>query len=306
VTVRTVAAHPVAVHDRLDPFASGTLVLLCLCWGLNQVAIKVTNAGLQPVFQSGLRSLLGALLVLLWCRARGVRLTVRDGTLVPGIVAGLLFALEFTLIYAALDFTTVARGIVLIYFAPVVVAVGAHFLIPRERLTAVRLVGLVAAFAGVVIAFSDKLSLPESRALFGDVLCLIAAFVWAATTLVIKATRLNRAPAEAVLLYQLGVSAPVMLVMAPFFGPLFRDVGWLVGLGLFYQVVIVVAASYVAWFWLLARYPAGQLSAFTFLTPLFAVALGALLLAEPVSPRLVLALVLVAGGIFLVSRRRVA
>ena len=105
-----------------------------------------------------------------------VPLTVRDGTLVPGVVAGLLFAFEFTLIYVALDFTTVARGIVLIYFAPVVVAVGAHFLIPRERLTAIRLIGLVAAFAGVVIAFSDKLSLPNSRALVGDVLCLIAAF----------------------------------------------------------------------------------------------------------------------------------
>jgi drug/metabolite transporter (DMT)-like permease len=306
VSVRTVAAHPVVVHERLDPFASGTLVLLCLCWGLNQVAIKVTNAGLQPVFQSGLRSLLGALLVVLWCRLRRVPLTIPDGTLIPGVIAGLIFAFEFILIYVALDFTTVARGIVLIYFAPVVVAVGAHFLIPRERLTAIRVAGLVAAFAGVVVAFSDRLSLPNPQALFGDALCLIAAFAWAATTLVIKTSRLNRAPAEKVLLYQLAVSAPVMLVLAPFFGPLVRGLDWLVGVGLLYQVVIVVAASYVAWFSLLARYPAAQLSAFTFLTPLFAVALGAFLLSEPVSPRLVLALLLVAGGIFLVNRPRPA
>ena len=304
MSIRMAAQAGRLVHDRLDAFASSTVVLLCLTWGLNQVAIKVTNLGLQPVFQSGLRSLLGAFLVFLWCRYRRIPLARRDGTLVPGVVAGLLFALEFILIYVALDFTTVARGIVLIYFAPVVVAVGAHFLIPRERLTAIRVVGLLAAFAGVIVAFSDKLSLPNPHALIGDALCLIAAFIWGATTLVIKASRLIRAPAEKVLLYQLAVSAPVMLGLAPFFGPLIRSLDWVAGIGLLYQVVIVVAASYIAWFSLLARYPAGLLSAFTFLTPLFAVAFGAVLLAEPVSPRLILALGLVAGGIFLVNRPR--
>jgi drug/metabolite transporter (DMT)-like permease len=303
VTVRIAAQAP-AVHDRVDAFASATVVLVFLCWGLNQVAIKVTNIGLQPVFQSGLRSLLGTLLVVLWCRLRRIPLNVNDGTLPAGVLAGLLFALEFTLIYVALDYTTVARGIVLVYFAPVVVAVGAHFLIPRERLTAIRIVGLVAAFAGVAVAFSDKLSLPNPRALLGDVLCILAAIVWGATTLVIKTTRLNRAPAEKVLVYQLAVSAPVMLALAPFFGPLIRQVDWLVGAAFLYQVVVVVAASYVAWFWLLARYPAAQLSTFTFLSPIIAVILGALLLSEPVTPRLVVALVLVAGGIFLVSRPR--
>jgi drug/metabolite transporter (DMT)-like permease len=292
------------VHDRLDPVASAMVVLLCLSWGLNQVAIKVANLGLQPVVQSGLRSLLGALLVALWCRLRGVPLFARDGTLKAGVAAGLLFALEFILIYVALDYTTVARGIVLIYFAPVVVAVGAHFLIPRERLTGLRAFGLAAAFLGVVLAFSDKLSLPNPRALIGDGLCLAAAIAWGATTLVIKTTSLCRAPAEKVLVYQLAVSAPVMLALSPLFGPLIRQLGWPVAAALLYQVVVVVAASYVVWFSLLARYPAAQLAAFTFLTPIFAVALGALLLAEPVSPRLLIALLLVAGGIFLINRPR--
>src|SRR5579871_848294 len=176
MSVRSAVAGPM-VYDRLDTFASTTVVLLCLAWGLNQVAIKLTNLGLQPVFQTGLRSLLGALLVFLWCRYRRIPLGRRDGTLIPGIVAGLLFAFEFILIYVGLDFTSVARAIVLIYFAPVVVAVGAHFLIPGERLTPIRVAGLLAAFAGVVVAFSDRLSLPNPAALIGDALCLIAAFI---------------------------------------------------------------------------------------------------------------------------------
>src|SRR5262249_47514931 len=98
LTVAAAARSPI-VHGRVDATASATLVLLCLCWGLNQVAIKVTNIGLQPVFQSGLRSFFGAILIWLWCRVRRVPLRLDDGTLAPGVIAGLLFGLEFGLMY---------------------------------------------------------------------------------------------------------------------------------------------------------------------------------------------------------------
>jgi len=290
-------------RTSLDTSAAALLVVLCLAWGLNQVAIKVANAGLQPVLQAGLRSAVGCILIVAWCRLRGVRLFQRDGTLAAGIVAGVLFGVEFILIYVGLDYTTVSRGIVFLYVMPLVVAVGAHFLIPGEQLTGIRVAGLAAAFAGVIIAFSDRLSLPSPQALIGDGLCLAAAFGWGATTLVIRTTRLNFAAPEKVLAYQLAFGAAIPLVVAPLFGPFVRAFDWLVATAFVYQAVAVVAASYLAWFWLIARYPAAQLSAFTFLTPLFGVAFGGLLLAEPVSFNLVAALALVASGIYLVNRR---
>lgn len=296
------AAETTYARTRIDAFAASTLVGLCVIWGLSQVAVKVTNLGLQPVFQAGLRSLLGTILVILWCRFRGISLTARDGTLTAGIVAGFLFGLEFILLYVALDYTSVSRGIVFLYIAPFVVAIGAHFLIPGERLTPIRVAGFVAAFAGIVLAFSDRLSVPSPDAWIGDLLCLIGAFAWGATTLVIKTSTLNQARPEKVLAYQLAVSAVMMLVLAPLFGPFIREFDGLVAAAFLYQVVVVVAASYLAWFWLLAHYPASQLSAFTFLSPLFAVIFGALLLSEPVTPWLVLALILVGFGIFLVNR----
>lgn len=291
-------------HDRLDAFASSLLVVLCLAWGLNHVSIKVANEGLQPVFQVGMRALLGTILVYGWCRLRGVPIFVRDGTLVAGIVVGLLFGVEFIMIYVALDYTTVSRGIVFTYTMPFVVAIGAHFLVPGERLTPLRVVGLVAAFAGVVIAFSDRLSLPGPEALFGDALCVLAAIGWGATILVIKTTSLRYVSAEKVLLYQLAVSAVLQLALAPFFGPFIRELTPVVIGAFAFQVVIVVAVTYVLWFWLIRQYPASQLSTFMFMTPLFGVLLGGLLLAEPVSARLLVALVLVAAGIYLVNRPR--
>ena len=290
-------------RPSIDAFAAGTMVVLCLCWGLNQIAVKIVNEGLQPVFQAGLRSLFAAVLVYGWCRYRDVRLFERDGTLVPGIVAGVLFAIEFIFIYVGLDYTSVARCIVCVYTAPFIVAAGAHFLIPGERLTPMRVAGLVAAFAGVLLIFSDELSLPSPQALVGDILCLLAGFAWGATTLCVRVTKLAEVSAEKTLLYQLGVSAVVMLVIAPFYGPLVREMTALVTGAMLFQIVVVGAFSYVTWFWLLRRFQAAQLAAFTFLTPVFAVILGNLLLDEPISLRLVAALALVAAGIAVVSRK---
>ena len=289
---------------NVDAFAASVVVLLCLSWGLSQVAMKVANAGIQPVFQAGLRSSIGGLLVILWCRFRRVDLLARDGTLMPGLLAGLLFGGEFILIYLAFEYTTVARGILFIYTMPFFVAAGAHVLIPGERLTPLRAFGFCAAFAGVVLVFADRQSAVSADAWIGDLLCLAAAVRWAATTLTIKTTTLRQVSAEKVLMYQLGASAVLGLVLAPFFGPLFREITPLVVVAFVYQVFPVVAVSYIAWFWILLRYPAGQLSAFTFLTPVFSVLFGGLLLSEPVSINLAAALVLVALGIYLVNRPR--
>jgi drug/metabolite transporter (DMT)-like permease len=298
------AAETNLTRPNVDAFAASVVVILCLSWGLSQVAMKVANAGIQPVFQAGLRSGLGGLMVLLWCRWRGVALFGQDGTLWPGLLAGFLFGAEFILIYIAFEYTTVSRGILFVYTTPFFVAVGAHLLIPGERLTPLRVLGFCAAFAGVILVFADRQSVVSPDAWIGDLLCLIAAVFWAATTLTIKTTKLRRVSAEKVLVYQLAVSAFMGLALAPLFGPLIRDITPIVVVASVYQVFPVVAVSYIAWFWILLRYPAGQLSAFTFLTPVFSVMLGGLLLAEPVTVNLAAALFLVALGIYLVNRPR--
>ena len=291
--------------DRLDMLAMVLLTVLCASWGLNQVAIKVANGGISPVFQAGLRSAGGTLLVFVWCLARGIPLFVRDRTLFAGLVAGALFAGEFALLYTGLLHTSAARGVVLLYAMPFFVALGAHLFIPGERLTLPRVAGLIAAFLGVCLAFADSLSLPAGSAIIGDAMMLAAAALWAATTIVIKTTALARIAAEKTLIYQLSVSAALMFPLSLALGePGVFAADPLVLSALAYQIVWVVAVTYVVWFWVMIRYPAAQMSAFTFLTPLFGVLFGGLLLGERVGPYLIAALILVAAGIYLVNTPR--
>jgi drug/metabolite transporter (DMT)-like permease len=279
------------------------LVVLCAIWGLSQVAIKLAGEGISPAMQAGLRSIGSTILLVGWARWRRVPLLARDGTLVPGIVAGLLFAGEFLLIYWGLTFTSASRGVIYVYMAPFVTAVGVHFFTDGDRLTRMKTAGLVIAFAGLVIAFADALRLPTRIELLGDLLCLGAAFAWGATTVVIKASRLRSVSAERTLFYQLAVSAVLLPAVALATGePGVHAPTPLVIGALLYQIIIVAFASYAAWFWLVSRYQASRLAAFTFLTPIFGVAAGGLLLDEPLGPGLIAALALMASGIYLVNR----
>jgi drug/metabolite transporter (DMT)-like permease len=293
------------MHARqgLDRAAALILLLVCATWGLNQVAVKVTNAGISPVLQAGLRSVGSAVLVLIWSRLRGVPLAARDGTLGYGVAAGLLFTVEFVLIYWGLALTTASRGVIFIYTAPFVVAVGAHLFVPGDRLTRLKLVGLLAAFGGLVIAFAEGLRLPSHRELLGDLLCLAAAVLWGATTVLIKASPLAETRAEKTLLYQLGVSALTLPVASLLLGEpgIFRPTP-LVLSAFAYQTVVVAFASYVTWFWLITKHPASSLAAFSFLTPVFGVMFGGLLLGEPITPALAASVALLAAGIYLVNR----
>jgi drug/metabolite transporter (DMT)-like permease len=301
VTIRSTSLA--AAPAGLDRAAAATMVVLCACWGFNQVAMKVANSGISPILQGGLRSIGAALLVLLWSRFRGVRLGARDGTLGWGVAVALLFALEFVLLYWGLALTNASRGVIFLYTAPFFVAVGAHCFVPGDRLTRPKVLGLLAAFAGIALAFGHSLALPARGEILGDLMCFGAAALWAATIILIKISPLMRVPAEKTLLYQLGISALVLPLGSALVGePGIVAPTPLVLAALAYQTIVVAFASYVAWFWLMTRYPASRLSAFSFLTPMFGVAFGGILLGEPVGPPLLGAVALIAAGIWLVNR----
>ena len=289
---------------RLAGLPAAILLLCCVAWGLNQVAIKISLAGVSPLFGAGLRSLVAAALLWLWCRLRGERLFVRDGTAPHGLLIGLFFTAEFICIYAGLGFTTASRSVIFLYSAPFFVALGAHLFIPGERLTVARSVGLTVAFAGLCLAFADGLALPSRWALLGDALELGGGFFWGATTVAVKMQSDGRLTPRRTLFYQLSVSAVGLIGLAAVWGePGFTHPTPLALAALAYQAVIVAFVSYLIWFWLLQRHPASGLASFAFWTPLFGVLSGWLLLGDRLSGNLGAAAGLVAAGIYLVNRR---
>jgi len=289
----------------LDATAIAVTIGLCLSWGFNNVAIKLAIHDIPPLTQSAARSLIAAILVGAWTLARGIPLFTRDGTLRAGILAGVLFALEFLLIYRGLVWTTATRGVLFLYLAPFFVVIGSRWLVPGDHFRLSQWIGLVLSFVGIVIAFGLPTPASDPRQVLGDLMLVGGAAAWAATTLTIKASTLNRISAEKTLLYQLVVSAPLLGLGAIAFGERIATTPSAVAIGAFaYQTIYVVSITFTIWFVLVVRYSAARLSVFTFLAPLFGVAAGHLVLGEPLTPAFAVAVALVAAGLLLVNRPR--
>ena len=293
--------------DHIDAFGAGSLIAFALLLAFNQVVIKVVNEGLQPAFFAGLRSLGAAFVVWGWIRLRGRRLSVPDGTASWGVLIGFIFAIEFIALFLALDLTTVTRTSVIFYSMPVWLTLAAHVLIPAERIHRAKGLGLALAFAGVAWAIIDRDAGAAGQAsLTGDIAALIAAFGWAAVALIVRVSPLNRVRPEMQNFWQLAVSAPILLLAALFFGPFIRDLQVIHLWGLAFQIVVVAGAGFLFWIWLLSIYPASSVASFSFLSPIFGILLGWLLLGEQAGWSIFAAGGLVAAGILLINRPKPA
>ncbi|HMN20851.1 MAG TPA: DMT family transporter [Ottowia sp.] len=296
---------PIARKDHLDGLASSILLACCLFWGVQQVLVKATLPELAPIFQAAVRFAGSTLMLWAWCAWRGVRLFKRDGTLWAGLLAGLLFAAEFAALFLGLQHTTASRITVFLYTSPFWVALLLHLLVPAERLRALQWLGLLCAFAGVAVALRDGLLQPDPRVSWqGDALGLLAGALWGLTTVTIRASVLVRVAPEKTLFYQVAASTALLPLLSLGLGEAWNwDWSAFAWTSVLLQVLVGAFASYLAWMWLLVHYPATRVSAFVFLTPLFALVTGVLWLGEPVSPGLLAGLALVALGIVLVNRR---
>jgi drug/metabolite transporter (DMT)-like permease len=297
--------NPTQRKTQLDRLAVGLLVVCCAFWGFQQILIKSTVGEVPPLWQASLRFAGASALLWAWCAIKGVPLFVRDGTLPAGVLAGLLFAGEFVCIYLGLRYTTASRMTVFLYTSPFVVALLLPRFVPSEKLRGLQWVGLCLAFGAVAVAFSESFGQSAPAQLLGDVLALTGGALWGLTTLVIRTTPLATASPEKTLFYQVAVTALVAPVLSRVLGETWgwSYSGW-AWTSLALQTVVGAFASYLTWMWLLRRYPATLMSSFVFLTPVFALLFGVGLLGEPLTLQLVLALLGVAVGIVLVSRKR--
>ncbi len=278
------------------------MVVFSLLLAINQVIVKLGNAGFQPVFMAGVRSAGALLVLLLWMKLRGIPLTIRKGTVWPGLLLGALFAEEFIALFWALDHTTVSRASLLFYTMPVILSIAAHFLLPGERLTRMRALGLGCAIAGVALVLSGRPGGGQAS-LAGDLAALAGAAGWAGIALTLRLTSLSKDRAEIQLFWQLFGSAVLLLLAAPLFGPFLREPTLWHMAGMVYQIVVVASFGFLFWVFLLSIYPASGVASFAFLTPVLGVGLGWLLLGEELGLNVIAALVLVALGIVLINRR---
>jgi drug/metabolite transporter (DMT)-like permease len=304
MTTTTQAPHTAATRP-LELGAAAVVVFLCLCWGFNQVAVKLALTDIPPLTQAAIRSAGAALIIWIYARSRGISLDLGGETMKAGLLAGFLFGLEFIFIYPSLLYTTASRATLFIYVAPFVVVLGAHVLVPSDRFRWTQWAGLLMSFSGLVLAFGVPTPSANANQFLGDLLALAGGIAWGLTTLVVKSSALARAAPEKTLQYQLVISAPMLAVAAWLLGETITSMpGALALTSLVYQTVWVVSLTFLIWFIMVSKYSASRLSAFTFLTPLFGVFAGYLVMGDPITPPFAGAVALVIGGLILVNRPR--
>ncbi|MBO0366244.1 MULTISPECIES: DMT family transporter [Pseudomonas] len=292
-----------AARKNPDAFALQLMLGLCLIWGSQQVMIKWAAADIAPVMQAAFRSGIAALLVGLLICWRGGWGQV-GSTWRAGLLAGALFGLEFMFIAEGLKLTSAAHMSVFLYTAPIFTALGLHFMLPSERLRLLQWLGILLSFAGIALAFAGGVQLDQidGRTLLGDAFGVLAGLAWGATTVVVRGSRLSEAPATLTLFYQLMVGFVGLLLIALLSGQIGMVTLTPLAMGsVLFQGVVVSFVSYLTWFWLLRKYLASNLAVFSFITPLFGVTFGVVLLGEPLSVNFVLGAVLVLLGVVLVS-----
>lgn len=287
-----------------DARAIGTMLMLCLVWGLQQVVLKATVQDIAPMLQISLRSGGAAVLVALVMLVRGEPWT--RGTARAGLAVGALFALEFVLVAEGLRHTSASHMVVFLYTAPIFAAMGLQWQLPSERMLPIQWLGIALAFGGLAVVFLGRTgSTPgdttQADMLWGDFLGLLAGAAWGATTVLVRCTRLTSAPPTQTLLYQLVAAFVVLLAVAWFSDQVYWVPSARLWASLAFHTVVVSFASFLGWFWLLRRYLATRLGVFAFMTPLFGMLLGAWLLNEPLEARFLWPALGVLAGVVLVS-----
>jgi drug/metabolite transporter (DMT)-like permease len=291
--------------DYLDLKAVVILIVLTLFWGFNHPAIKISNQGISPIFASTLRSVIASICGLIYCLRKEEKVFHEGVMLFHGVMVGLLFGAEFACIYFGLLYTDAARSVLFVYLSPFVVAIGAHFFLKGDRLTFLKILGLLLAFTGIFVVFGGRPKTAKAAMYFGDILQMTAAVLWGATTLYIKKFMAEKVQPINTFLYQLFFSIPILLIVSILLEPkwIYKVDPYVVG-SLFYQSVIIAFITYFVWFKLIHKYSVSRLSVFTFFTPIFGVLFGVFLLHEELTVSIMIGLPLVSAGIFLVNWRR--
>ena len=288
--------------NTLDLKAVALLAVLCMLWGFNGIAIKVSNAGIDPIFCAGIRSVIAVLGLAAWMKVNRMRLF--PGKVLDGLVVGILFGVEFALLFSSLLYTTVSSAWILLYSTPFFHTLGAHYFLRGDRITIHKGIGLILAFAGIVLLLSKHLDVPSLIQLSGDLCALSAAVLWAATTIYIKKRLVGEVSHHHTLFYQTVFSIPILFLLSFLFQEVpVQRIDALIISSVLFQGIIIAFISYLVWFYLVHAYPVSLLSAFTFLTPVFATISGVIFINEALTFTLVFSLILVSLGIYVVNMK---
>ncbi len=286
---------------NVDLKAATLVTLLAFLWAGNPIAIKIGLHDAPPIRQAWMRFVLGGVTVLLWAWATRTPLRIYRHEVRPLLILGVIFTVQIALLNLGVNYTSAGHVSILLNAYPIYTVLLAHFFVPGDRLSGGRTVGVVIAYAGIVLLFSHEFSV-ESDLLLGDLITSGSAFLLGVRTIYLNRAVQRINPVK-LLLAQVAFSVPCYLLVSLLFEAAhpYRWT-WSLGLALSFQGFIVAGFNFILNLHLLKTYKPSGLATYFLATPLFGVLLSWLVLGEAITIRLMASAVLVVGGIALASR----
>lgn len=296
---------PQASNHTLPLSASIFTIFLCILFGANPVAIKISLKGLGAFTTAGLRFSIAAVTIFLWALYTGRPIAVKRHKLGKLAILAAIFFIQLSLFYFGQSKTTASHGALIANVLPFMVMILAHFFIPGDTITLKKISGLVIGFTGVLLLFFDNVVL-SGDALQGDLLILLGVLAWACNVVYIKSIIEEYHPLQ-ITIYPMLLTIPVFLLSGFLWdGGMVRYVDASIINALLYQGVITASFGFIAWNTMIRKFGATALHSFVFVMPVSGVFLGVVLLDEPLTGNLLGSIVLVALGLILVNRAEAA
>ncbi len=280
-------------------------IVISTVWGSTWLAIKIGLRTMPPFFAAGLRFVVASGVLYGIVRMRKLPIPFTPDALRVYFALGVLsFAIPFALAYWGQQFIPSGLGSILFCAFPLWVAVFSHLLLVNERLDFFKALGTLLGFAGILIVFSPDLSVPDSGAIPGMAAILLSATMQA-YALVITKKHGQEINTFSMTFVGMAMASVILLLLGILFEPT-SSITWsgeAIG-SILYLAIIGSVLTFVSYYWLLKRIDAVYLSLTSFINPIIAVILGALLLEERLASTVLAGATLVLTGI-LVSNGRV-
>jgi drug/metabolite transporter (DMT)-like permease len=290
-------------NQELSFLAAIFTVCLCVLFGANAVAIKISLSGLGVFTTAGLRFSMASATIYLWARITGRSFKVKSGQVRQLLIISMVFTVQLSLFYLGLSKSNASHGTLMVNLQPFFTLFLAHLFIPSDRITKRKTLGILLGFAGVAFVFLEKKGVSADFKI-GDLIILFAAFLWSCSAVYTKRIIHAFKPFHLVL-YPMIFSAPLFFLEGFVWdGTMIAHIDTKVLCSLLYQSFVTASFCFVAWLTLLQKYGAVALHSFIFFMPISGVMLGGLILEEPITVNIIIALLLIVSGILLVNFRQ--
>ena len=292
---------PLPINHGLPLGASLFTMFLCILFGANAVAIKISLTGLGIFTTAGVRFGIAGMVIFLWARCTGNSLTVTPAKYRHLIILAILFYVQLSLFYFGLSKTTASHGTLIVNVLPFVVMILAHYFIPGDTINLKKIFGLILGFSGVAILFFDNIAM-TGDALQGDLLVLLAVLIWGCHIIYIKKIIAGFHPIQ-ITFYPISMAAPIFILSGFLWDTeMVRFIDASIIKAMVYQTFVTASFGLVAWNTMIQRFGATALHSFIFIMPVSGVFLGIILLNEPITTNLVSSILLVVSGLIVVNR----